>query len=131
MPEAAHLLRLNSFNQPMVFNDSQSAFVRITYLILLEPGKFQTHPNMGVGLRSLWRHRTGDNVAYELSEEIKRQIRIYLPELTGVNVTVELDNDHTLLITIDTTDGLFAYTYDRTTDKLVTLDQNNVPLASL
>ena len=131
MPEAAHLLRLNSFNQPVVFNDSQSAYVRITYLILLEPGKFQSHPNMGVGLKSRWRFRVGDNIAYDLSEEIKSQIAQYLPELSGVDVKVELADDHILHIAIDTTDGLFTYAYDKNTDKLVVADQNNMPLSAL
>ena len=131
MSEAAHLLRLNSFNQPLVFNDSQSAYVRITYLILLEPGKFLSHPNMGVGLRSLWRYRASDNLEYELSEAIRQQIDQYLPELSGVKVGVELTDNHKLYITIDTTDGLYSYVYDRNEDTLVVADQDNMPLSVL
>lgn len=86
---------------------------------------------MGVGLRSLWRFRASDNLEYELSEAIRQQISEYLPELTGVKVEVELANDHMLHITIDTTDGLYTYAYDRNEDKLIIADRDNMPLSAL
>ena len=50
-----HVLSLNDFNMPKVFNESDSAYVLIIRLLLLKPGKFQSHPEMGVGIRRRYR----------------------------------------------------------------------------
>ena len=45
-----HVLSLNDFNMPKVFNESDSAYVLIIRLLLLEPGKFQSHPEVDIVL---------------------------------------------------------------------------------
>ena len=83
----AHVLSLNDFNMPKVFNASDSAYVHIIQLILLEPGKYQSHPTMGVGIRSRYRHNNEDNFLIDLKSDITNQITKYLPELTDVTVS--------------------------------------------
>ena len=130
MAEQAHLLRLNNFNMPVVFKDQQAAYVHIVYLILLEPGKFQSHPRMGVGLRSKWRFYSTDDIEIELQAEIDRQIKEFLPSLDKVSVNVSIDNNHELTITIDTRDGVYEITYDRASDQ-VKINNNDLNLSDL
>ena len=69
-----HVLSLNNFGMPKVFNDNDSAYVLIIRLILLEPGKFQSHPDMGVGIRSRYRFNNEENFLMNLQNDIKKQI---------------------------------------------------------
>lgn len=46
-----HVLSLNDFNMPKVFDASNSIYVLIVRIILLEPGTFQSHPEMGIGIK--------------------------------------------------------------------------------
>ena len=106
-----HVLSLNDFNMPKVFNESDSAYVLIIRLLLLEPGKFQSHPEMGVGIRSRYRFNNDVN----LQNDIKKQIDKYLPELSATDVTIT-SNNKVLGIIINTADGAYVVSYDTTTD---------------
>ena len=113
----SHVLSLNEFNMPKVFNASDSAYIHIIQLILLEPGKYQSHPNMGVGIRSRYRYNNEDNFLIDLKSDITNQIMTYLPELT--NVTVSLThNNHILGIIIDTSTGTYVVAYNSVTDTM-------------
>jgi hypothetical protein len=113
----AHVLSLNEFNMPKVFNASDSAYVHIIQLILLEPGKYQSHPNMGVGIRSRYRYNNEDNFIMNLQSDITNQITTYLPELVDVSVTLT-HNDHVLGIIIDTSTGTYVVAYDSVSDTM-------------
>lgn len=113
----AHVLSLNDFNMPKVFNASDSAYVHIIQLILLEPGKYQSHPTMGVGIRSKYRHNNEDNFLIDLKSNITNQIETFLPELTDVTVSLT-HNNHILGIIIDTTTGTYVVAYDSITDTM-------------
>lgn len=113
----AHVLSLNDFNMPKVFSASDSAYVHIIYLLLLDPGKFQSHPNMGVGLRSKYRHNNDENFLLDLKSDITNQIDTYLPELGDVSVSLS-HNDHVLGIIIDTTTGSYVLAYDSITETM-------------
>lgn len=113
----AHVLSLNDFNMPKVFNASDSAYVHIIQLILLEPGKYQSHPNMGVGIRSRYRHNNEDNFLIDLKSDITNQIMSYLPELTDVSVSLT-HNNHILGIIIDTSTGTYVVAYNSVTDTM-------------
>ena len=113
----AHVLSLNDFNMPRVFDASDSAYIHIIYIILLEPGKFQSHPKMGVGIRSKYRHNNEDNFLIDLKSDITNQITNYLPELTDVTVSLT-HNDHVLGIIIDTTTGTYVVAYNSLTDTM-------------
>ena len=110
-----HVLSLNDFNMPKVFNESDSAYVLIIRLLLLEPGKFQSHPEMGVGIRSRYRFNNDENFLMNLQNDIKKQIDKYLPELSATDVTIP-SNNKVLGIIINTADGAYVVSYDTTTD---------------
>jgi len=113
----AHVLSLNDFNMPKVFSASDSAYVHIVYLLLLEPGKYQSHPNMGVGLRSRYRYNNADNFLTDLKSDIEKQISLYLPELVDVSVVLTM-KDHILGIIIDTSSGTYALAYNSVNDTM-------------
>ena len=113
----AHVLSLNDFNMPKVFNASDSAYVHIIQLILLEPGKYQSHPNMGVGIRSRYRYNNEDNFLIDLKSDITNQITNYLPELSNVSVSLT-HNNHVLGIIIDTSTGTYVVAYNSVTDTM-------------
>ena len=110
-----HVLSLNDFNMPKVFNESDSAYVLIIRLLLLEPGKFQSHPEMGVGIRSRYRFNNDENFLMNLQNDIKKQIDKYLPELSATDVTIT-SNNKVLGIIINTAYGAYVVSYDTTTD---------------
>ena len=113
----AHVLSLNEFNMPRVFNASDSAYVHIIQLILLEPGKFQSHPNIGVGIKSRYRYNNTTNFLTDLQSDITEQINAYLPELRDVSVTLT-HNDHVLGIIIDTSTGTYVVAYNSEYDTM-------------
>ena len=113
--QKAHVLSLNEFNMPKVFSESDSAYVHIIYLLLLEPGTFQSHPNMGVGLRSRYRYNNNENFLLDLKNSITDQISTYLPELTFIDISLTVSNT-TLGIIIDTTNGAYVLAYDSEKD---------------
>ena len=110
-----NVLSLNNFGMPKVFNESDSAYVLIIRLLLLEPGKFQSHPEMGVGIRSRYRFNNDENFLMNLQNDIKKQIDKYLPELSATDVTIT-SNNKVLGIIINTADGAYVVSYDTTTD---------------
>ena len=113
----AHVLSLNDFNMPKVFNASDSAYVHIIQLILLEPGKYQSHPTMGVGIRSRYRHNNEEGFLNNLKTDISNQINTFLPELVGVTVTLTL-NDGILGIIIDTSTGTYVVAYNSVSETM-------------
>ena len=110
-----HVLSLNNFGMPKVFNDNDSAHVLIIRLILLEPGKFQSHPDMGVGIRSRYRFNNEENFLMNLQNDIKKQIDKYLPELSATDVIVT-NNNKVLGIIINTAEGAYVVSYNTTTN---------------
>ena len=113
----AHVLSLNDFNRPRVYKETDSAYIEIVRLILLEPGKYQSHPSMGVGIRSRFRHNNDENFLANLQTEITNQITKYLPELTQVSVSVSM-KETILGIVIDTATSTYALAYN-TTDNTI------------
>ena len=89
----------------------------LTRLILLEPGTFQSHPDMGVGLISNYRYRVDDgSLSSDLKARIQTQIDTYLPFLSGIDVVVMIkDKSFYVTITIDTlVYGMLYNTIDNT-----------------
>lgn len=107
----AHVLSLNDFSKPRVFSASSAAYTNIIYLILCSKGKYPSHPTMGVGLRERYRDNNSSDFLISLQNDIKTQIEQFLPELTLVDVSLNVRN-HVLGIIIDTTDGAYVMAYD-------------------
>lgn len=115
----AHLLSLNDFRMPLVYTkNAQASFIHLVYLILLDKGKFPTHPDMGVGVRSRYRFKHDEGTLNELRQDIADQIATYLPDLSGVEVSVNISKTHILGIVVRATEGIFTLAYDTETDKV-------------
>lgn len=81
-------LTVNEFDEPVVVEGINAAQTMIIRLLLLEKGTFQSHPDMGVGIRSNWLFSDQDNLG-RLANEIQNQIETYLPSLAGSTVDLE------------------------------------------
>ena len=113
----AHLLSLNNFNKPRVLSEGNAGYMHIIYLILLSKGKYQSHPDMGVGLRERYRYSNSETLLLDLKNDISSQIEKYLPELQLIDVSLNLKND-ILGIVIDTTTGTYVMAYDKNKDTM-------------
>ena len=51
----AHVLSLNKFSRPLVLDKTDANYMHIIYLIMLNKGKYQSHPDMGVGIRERYK----------------------------------------------------------------------------
>jgi hypothetical protein len=114
----AHVLSENAFKMPKVFESSDAAYIHIIYIIYLEPGKFQSHPTMGVGIRSKYRYNNDENMLQDLKSDIKYQIEHFLPELEPIDITVGVLKNHSLGIIINTGDGAYTLEYDQDNDNM-------------
>lgn len=114
-----HLLSLNNFSMPKVLDNTDAQYVLIVRLLLLEPGTFQSHPNMGIGLRSRYRFRNDDDLLASLGNDIKNQLTKYLPLLQVNEVKLTIVKN-TLNIIIDTADGAYVLAYDEQNNTLDT-----------
>ena len=120
IPIREYSLKVNDFNEPKVYEKQQALMLLLTRLILLEPGTFQSHPDMGVGLISNFRYRVDDgSLVSDLKSSIQSQINTYLPFLDGVNVLVEI-HDKSFYVTIGIDDLIFGVLYDTQTNDLST-----------
>lgn len=113
-----YLFSVNDFNEPKVLKDSEAIAQNLTHLLLLDPGTFQSHPTMGVGLVSKYRYTTEDKLS-ELKTDFKLQIEKYLPQYQGVEVDVFLE-DHVCYINATIDGTLYAFYYDYDSDDLKT-----------
>lgn len=83
-----YTLSINEFIQPKVLSGDQAAYTNIIRLFLLDPGTNQTHPEMGIGIRSRYRFSDTSEIS-KLREEVKTQMQTYLPNLLTMDVQIE------------------------------------------
>lgn len=114
----AHVLSLNEFNMPKVFEASDAMYMQIMRLLLLEPGKYQSHPKMGVGIVSRYKYNGEDDVLINLKNDIVDQINTYLPILSGADITLTINSNNILGIIIDTSKGTYVVAYDSNKESL-------------
>jgi len=112
------MLSLNNFNMPKVYSSELADAIHIVYLLLLDKGKFQSHPNMGVGLRTQWRWNNQENLLDALQNEIEDQITTYLPNIHVDNIELTLNEDHILGILITCNGITYPLAYDINKDDL-------------
>lgn len=101
-----YLLSINEFIQPKVLSGNQAAYTQIIRLFLLDPGTNQTHPDMGIGIRSRYRFSDTSQIS-TLQEEAKVQMQTYLPNL--LTTDVEIDTYGTTLIIFITSEDETIY----------------------
>ena len=96
---------------PKVYDKSDATYMLIVRLLLLEPGKFQSHPYMGIGLKSKYRYNNQEGFLQTLQNDIKNQMSMYLPQLSFTDITLTI-KDRILGIIINTNDGAYVVAYD-------------------
>ena len=106
-----HALALDSFLNPVTYKDRSAVEMLICRLILLEPGTFQTHPDMGVGIVSRYRYAPKSELS-NLSRDIENQISTYLPDVHGVEVKCTLPKDGILRIAVKLDDQVYALSFN-------------------
>ena len=101
---------IDDFGDPKVLKNGHAIATLLTRLLLLDPGTFQSHPKMGVGLVSKYRYSL-ENQLNILRDDFRSQIEKYLPQYQGVQVEAYLENSVCYInATID--DTLYAFFYD-------------------
>ena len=118
-----YLLSINEFVQPKVLKRDKAAYTDIIRLFLLDPGTNQTHPNMGIGIRSRYRFSDTSEIS-KLKQEAKDQLQTYLPNLLIMDVEIEVYGS-TIAIFISSQDETvygIGYNTDKATIGGLTLD---------
>lgn len=107
-----YTLSVDSFNDPKVYKSPKSIQLLLTRLILLEPGTFQSHPEMGVGIISKFRYSIDDgNLVQNLCSRIRTQIDTYIPIFTGAQVTAQVSGK-SIYGTITIGNYVFSFGYN-------------------
>lgn len=101
---------VNEFEEPKKYEGAKGIMMLLTRLLLLEPGTFESHPSMGVGLVSKYRYSMAGE-EYKLRSDFKHQIEKYLPDLQGVDVQVEFKN-YTFYISVEVNRYVYNFQYD-------------------
>lgn len=112
-------LSTNSFKQPKEYENADAIFVLIKRLILLNPGTYPNHPNMGVGLFKNWKFADMDDMGL-LRNEIEKQILQYLPQFQLSEVSITKKGEKELAISIQVEN--IIYTMETTDGELVLAD---------
>lgn len=107
-----YTLSVDSFNDPKVYKSPKSIQLLLTRLILLEPGTFQTHPEIGVGLISKFRYSIDDgNLVQNLCSRIRTQIDTYIPIFAGAQVNAQVSSK-SIYGTITIGNYVFSFGYN-------------------
>ena len=108
-------LSVDNFNQPKVLINEKATGTHIMRLILMEKGTIQTHPDMGVGIRSRYRHAEATKLS-SLRQDIQNQIESYLPiSYESIEVNCRIVSG-IIVIDVIADDVLFRFTYDQSND---------------
>ena len=103
-------MSVNNFNEPLVYSGKDATALKILRLLLLEPGTINSRPKMGIGIVSKYRFSIEDDLN-DLSDNIKEQIRTYLPDSTLHEVVLEL-KEKKLYISIKIDEDFYVYDLD-------------------
>lgn len=88
---AEQLFKVNSFNKPDVITGNKEIAILIFRLIMMDPGDNPLFPEMGIGLKTNYAFISDEEID-DLKDNISRQISAYLPNYTGTEVAVALEN---------------------------------------
>lgn len=110
-------LAIDDFLNPVKYKGKDAIEVLLCRIILLEPGTYETHPNMGVGIVSRYRYMPNTELG-TLREDITQQIATYLPWLYGVEVQTTIPSQGKIRIVIKANEQIFALTYDTSSANL-------------
>lgn len=111
-----YTMNSSNFNRPKILRDQDAIYTLLIKLALLDPGTYQTHPDMGLGLLKKYRYSSDAN---KIKDDFKKQIETYLPMLENVEVLTEIQS-HYLVIQITVDNTLYSMYLD--IDKNVLVD---------
>ena len=120
-----YLLSINEFMQPKVLKNDQAAYTDIIRLFLLEPGTNQTHPEMGIGIRSRYRFSDTSEI-YKLKQEIKEQMKTYLPNLIMMDVHIQTYDTMLAIFITSQNEQVYAIGYDITNGSIRVLSLQDI-----
>ena len=110
---ADYLLGVNKFGTPKKITDNEVIYTLLVRIILLEPGTFQDHPDMGVGIVSRYRYSFTSDL-HKLQKDISEQISKYLPELVMNEINLS-EGEKLVYINITVNNMLFSISFDKNT----------------
>lgn len=120
-----HLMSVTKTQTPKILTGVLGDEMMIVRLIFMEPGLYETHPDMGVGLVSKYRFKDIDSIEATLPDAIKGQMRTYMPQITDPEVIVsfkkESDGSNTIQIAITSEEIQTIISVDEETRQLVSL----------
>ena len=118
-----YLLSINEFMQPKVLKKDQAAYTDILRLFLLEPGTNQTHPQMGIGIRSRYRFSDTSEIS-KLEQDVKDQMKTYLPNLLTMDIHIETYGTTLAIFITSNNDEVYGIAYNTETGSIggLTLD---------
>lgn len=120
-----YLLSINEFVQPKVLKGESAAFIDILRLFLLEPGTNQTHPDMGIGIRSRYRFSDTSEIG-KLKQEVKDQIQTYIPNLLIMDIQIETFDTTLAIFITSKDDNVYAVSYNTETGKIGSLTLDDI-----
>ena len=93
-----NLLTVDEFNNPKTVTDMKACAILLIRLLILVPGTNPLHPGMGVGLGSVYRFITEDDLD-ALRDRIQNQIETYMPiEFQSANIELDINDKHNLIV---------------------------------
>lgn len=116
IPINEYHLSIDEFKEPKVSSNAEAVATLLIRLLLLEPGTFQSHPNMGVGIVSRYRYSM-EGKASDLEADFKKQIETYLPEFQSVRVKVS-ERNYQYNIAAEIDGSIFAINYNTETGEI-------------
>ena len=112
-----YLLSINEFIQPKVLKKDQAAYTDIIRLFLLDPGTNQTHPDMGIGIRSRYRFSDASEI-FKLEQEAKDQMKTYLPNLLTMDIQIKAYGTTIAIFITSENDNIYALGYNTETGSI-------------
>lgn len=109
-----YLMSINEFVQPKVLKGEQAAYTDIIRLLLLEPGTNQTHPDMGIGIRTRYRFSDSSEIS-DLQTEVKSQMNTYLPSLMVMDVQIQAYGTTIAIFISSSSDEVYGIGYNTDT----------------
>ena len=126
-----YLLGLDDLQQPRMIdmsiikpNEWNSAILMIARLILIVPGTYADHPELGIDIKGRYRFAFEEEL-YQLSQELDEQIHTYLPDFNLVSVIAyheEKNLVHYIVIDIQIDQITYRILYNVDENKLVGLE---------
>lgn len=120
-----YLLSVDEFNNPAYLKGKSSVALLLSRLIVLEPGSDPLHPTMGLGIKNYRFNSNSDNIN-ELKSDLKKQIETFLPQYTGVEISMNISKNKILNVSILIGDTEYRYSTEITTDSQKAVDLNDI-----